>query len=248
MIDIELVFRNYRCFGDEPTRLRISDGFTALVGVNNSGKSSLLRLLYEIRPLLNILARNQSGWTQGLMKGADIGAVWSPQLLGGERAFRADSENDIEMTFIVRDGPDGSVAISGEQLLLALHLLRDGRTTSELRDQSGTVLGQPGTPFNIGAQDFQPLLNAMSAAMGELADTMYVGPFRNAINIGAQQSYYDIQTGDAFVRAFAAYKSGPDPSQNEAVFQLIEELRRIFDFRSLDINAAPDSQTLQLTA
>lgn len=86
------------------------------------------------------------------------------------------------------------------------------------------------------------------AAARELADTMYIGPFRNAINVGAQAPYYDIQTGDAFVKTFAAYKAGPDPSQNEAVFQLLEEIRRIFGFSSLDINAAPDGQTLQLMA
>lgn len=76
---------------------------------------------------------------------------------------------------------------------------------------------------------------------------MYIGPFRNAINIGAQQAYYDIQTGDAFVSAFADFKSGSNPRNNESVAQLIEELRRIFGFRSLDINATPDYKALQLT-
>ena len=51
MIDVELRLRNYRCFGDEPVRIRIKDGFTALVGTNNSGKSSLRRILYELRQL-----------------------------------------------------------------------------------------------------------------------------------------------------------------------------------------------------
>ena len=53
MIDIELALSNYRCFCDEPVRIRIKDGFTALVGTNNSGKSSLLRMPYELRNLFN---------------------------------------------------------------------------------------------------------------------------------------------------------------------------------------------------
>lgn len=50
MIEFEITIKNYRCFSDErPTQLMIKDGFTALIGVNNSGKSSLLRFFYEIR-------------------------------------------------------------------------------------------------------------------------------------------------------------------------------------------------------
>jgi recombinational DNA repair ATPase RecF len=56
MFDIELSVRNYRCFGDEPSRIRISDGFTALIGINNSGKSSLLRLPYELRRLFGLIS------------------------------------------------------------------------------------------------------------------------------------------------------------------------------------------------
>jgi hypothetical protein len=80
-----------------------------------------------------------------------------------------------------------------------------------------------------------------------LARCMYIGPFRNTINIGAQEDYFDLPVGDAFLRQFAAMKSGPDPLANEAVFQMIEELRRIFGFRSLDINTAPDNRSIQLT-
>ena len=44
---IELTLKNYRCFPDiSPARIVIEDGkWTAFVGVNNSGKSSLLRFI-----------------------------------------------------------------------------------------------------------------------------------------------------------------------------------------------------------
>ena len=49
-IEIDLTLKNYRCFVDEaPARITLKPGFTALVGKNNSGKSTLLRSIYEFR-------------------------------------------------------------------------------------------------------------------------------------------------------------------------------------------------------
>jgi ABC-type cobalamin/Fe3+-siderophores transport system ATPase subunit len=237
VIDIDLTIRNYRCFGDEPTHLRISDGFTAFVGVNNSGKSSLLRLLYEVRPLLQYLGSTRSPDVTNVYQGRRTGGrQWAPTLLDGERAFRTDAHRDIELDFIVRNGPRGPFVQGSEQVAFKIEYSPDGITSGELRTERGSVMER-----RIDPEPF-------AAAMRELADTLYVGPFRNAINVGAQQNYYDIQTGDAFVGTFAQYKSGGDPTQNEAVFHLIGELRRIFDFSSLDINASPDRKTLQLIA
>lgn len=45
-----VTLKNYRCFPDaHPCRLDLREGFTGLVGANNSGKSSLLRFFYEFR-------------------------------------------------------------------------------------------------------------------------------------------------------------------------------------------------------
>jgi AAA15 family ATPase/GTPase len=52
----ELTIKNYRCFPDEtPLEFEIGDGFTAFVGVNNSGKSAILRVFYEFRGLFQAL-------------------------------------------------------------------------------------------------------------------------------------------------------------------------------------------------
>ena len=59
-MEVELTLKNYRCFSDEnPVCISIRNGFTALVGVNNSGKSSLLRFFYEFRDLLAQLSTLQ---------------------------------------------------------------------------------------------------------------------------------------------------------------------------------------------
>ncbi len=77
---------------------------------------------------------------------------------------------------------------------------------------------------------------------------LYVGPFRNAISVSQGQQYYDLQIGTGFVSTFAGYKSGTEPNQAEAVVALVDEIRRIFGYRTLEINPAADTQTLQIVA
>ena len=56
-MEIELTIKNYRCFSDEkPARILIKPGFTAFLGINNSGKSSLLKFFYEFRNLFQQLS------------------------------------------------------------------------------------------------------------------------------------------------------------------------------------------------
>src|SRR4051812_42750459 len=53
---VAIELKNYRCFPDAaPARWTLGPGFTALVGTNNSGKSSLLRFFHEFRSLFGAL-------------------------------------------------------------------------------------------------------------------------------------------------------------------------------------------------
>ncbi len=58
---------NYRCFsGIHSATLDLSNGYTALVGINNSGKSSLIRIFYELRITLSRIASNDARGEEGL--------------------------------------------------------------------------------------------------------------------------------------------------------------------------------------
>jgi hypothetical protein len=220
-MDIEVTLRNYRCFGNEPVSIRIKDGFTALVGTNNSGKSSLLRMPHELRPLFSILTTITSNPSQQLLYGTNAQGVWAPNVGPGERVFRTGANRPVEVEIIVRDGPAGQFALNGNQLCFAVTYGRQSVTSTTLKDEDGTVIASAEQPLSRPdppAVDFAPFTSAMQ----ELARAMYVGPFRNAINIGGRGSYYDIQVGQEFIRAFAAYKSGPQPDQNEAVYNLTQ--------------------------
>lgn len=51
---LSLTLKNYRPFAlDAPVTLELSEGITFLLGVNNVGKSALLRSFFELRPVMN---------------------------------------------------------------------------------------------------------------------------------------------------------------------------------------------------
>ncbi|MFG1605885.1 ATP-dependent endonuclease [Actinoplanes sp. NPDC049265] len=245
MLDIDIAVRNFRCFGDDPVKFSIRDGFTALVGTNNSGKSSLLRLIYELRPFFSVFNKNTPiGEASQMLLHAKPWNVNSFGVLPGERPWRAGENRDIEISFTVNDGPAGAFADHGEVLTYQFDFQKGGRVTPRILSGNQVLYG-PGSGMQPDVRE--SIFNPFIFAMNVLEDTMYVGPFRNAINIGTQANYFDIQIGSAFVERFAEYKSGYDPDSNEAVAILLDEIRRIFGFQALDINPNPEMNALQLT-
>ncbi|PSO19080.1 hypothetical protein C7G42_12260 [Bradyrhizobium sp. MOS003] len=86
----------------------------------------------------------------------------------------------------------------------------------------------------------------MIGCFGKLR-TLYVGPFRNIINVGARTDYFDIQIGDAFVAQFRELKTGPNKRTSIGIQRLIDDVKRIFEFDSLAIDPSHDNQSLHIT-
>lgn len=89
--------------------------------------------------------------------------------------------------------------------------------------------------------EWEPVL----ALWRDLSQTSYIPSFRNAINVGTNNQYFDIQTGQSFIQMWQQLKSGPTKSQNEAILKLTDDVRQIFKFPTLEINPAADGTTLQ---
>jgi hypothetical protein len=96
-------------------------------------------------------------------------------------------------------------------------------------------------------------VNPQSADLSELWDitrllssTLYVGPFRNAINVGGTD-YLDIQIGDAFIKQFRGLKTGPSKKDSNDIQRLTENICKIFEFQALDIIPSADDSSLHIT-
>lgn len=61
-MNINITVSNYRCFSETPVRFSLKKGLQSFVGINNSGKSCLLRLFYELRGIFAVLSDHQYIW------------------------------------------------------------------------------------------------------------------------------------------------------------------------------------------
>src|SRR5437762_920773 len=96
-MDIKITLKNYRCFQDtKPVSFVLRSGFTSFVGVNNAGKSSLLKFFYELRPLFKILAQPTGNLSQAASNSSQ-GLGQSPSIKDTQEIFCNLNERDLKL-------------------------------------------------------------------------------------------------------------------------------------------------------
>ena len=250
-MDVEVTVSNYRCFSDEPVRFALRKGLHAFVGVNNSGKSCLLRLFYELRNVFASMCNQQQVWN----------SVQSPQAYSlmpmvkdPSEIFFDRNERDLVIGFEMKQGPVGR-AIGPNRFEIVIprgtsnwsaRIHAEGWTVPpggvNLRNEGDGNMTVVRSPEGAPAVALKPV-----ADLGNMLRRMlYLGPFRNAVNVGGSGDYYDIQIGQPFINQWKTLKTGYQKKSSEATYKLTDDIRRIFGFDSLDINASDDGQNLQL--
>lgn len=254
-MDIELTLKNYRCFEDsKPARIRIRDGFTAFIGVNNSGKSSLLRFLYEFR--------NVFGWLMPAGNSIFAGALYQltcpPEVLDPDELFCNMNDRDLmvemevipEDNAVARNGPvcarRMTIGVSRSNRIISIRDLeptedRNGTNALYYPGQGPIVLRQ-GQTGAVPIADISLLLDACAA----LREALYIGPFRNAINVGGNPGYFDIQVGQAFIEIWSQWSTGPIKRNIVAAQRVVEDIKHIFGYSDFHVSPSSDHQTLQL--
>jgi hypothetical protein len=117
-----ITLRNYRCFV-APAVFEFAPGFTAFVGVNNAGKSALIRFLVEFRQLFEILQHRDILSNRLSDKGAHslvtpLAGTLRPSELLGELSFSSQKEMGLNQILLV-EGPTEVKVI--QQLLRTKH-------------------------------------------------------------------------------------------------------------------------------
>lgn len=247
-----LSVKNYRPFGDSPARVTVEPGFTAFVGPNNCGKSSLLKLAYECRDIWehlkdrNTLVNFAKGTPHFAIKGVgdplEIFHDRNDRPLVIEISFPPGVPQGIakaELT-LHRPGPGGN------HVPTTLRIYSAGYD-EPLQDCSSVTTTIHGTTVEaVQARDARVLdVRPLTAFAFDLLSSTYVGPFRNAITEG-KATYFDLVIGTSFIEQWHEMKTGTSRQDNERAVRVEDDIARIFGFDALEINAAESNQTLQV--
>ena len=251
-MDVEITVKNYRCFADErPATFALrSNGFTGFVGVNNSGKSSLLKMFFELRDVFGHLSNPKDVIRKVRAQTESAFSIKQP-ISDKNEIFHNGNDRDITLGIKTKPPLDADYKSVTE---LHVTIPRNENTYKsdfpEFRD--GELLDDSisrGLSIHVQREGKQPSwysLEPLCQAMAVLSQAMYIGAFRNAINVGTNENYFDIQIGQSFIQRWRAYKTGSVIDQNLAAIRLQADIKRIFRFESLEINPTPDDKSLHL--
>lgn len=248
---LKLTIKNYRCFPDQkPARITLNSGFTALVGPNNAGKSSFLRFFYELREFFRQMSDLNS--LTLLLRGGQQSFGYPSSVKDLSELFCDMNERDMGLEF--EFPATRQIQIGGAPLISDVHVRIARPTTTfmasffdqarQMPQSNSTVFHGTTAVLNPGgpAMELAPLVEAAKS----LANTLYIGAFRNVINTGTNENYFDIQVGQSFVQTWRTYKTGDQRSSNLAALKVTADIQKIFGFKSLEINPAPGDTTLQI--
>ncbi len=252
--NFHLTVKNYRCFPDNrPVHVSIRNGFTAFVGVNNSGKSSLLKMFYELRNLFALLS-NPSNFLHALRN--PDGDDFSPAAIQDiNEIFCNTNMRDIYLEIKLNAGLNNKQndGVLPEKIVVTITRGKTRYTPQIfLPDNKSLDTKNPNITSTLVKNDYIKVedtlvdMKAYYQIFKALSETVYIGPFRNAVNIGANEDYYDMTIGQKFITLWDSYKSGKTKANIEAALRLSEDIRHIFRFNTLDINASADNQTLHV--
>ena len=264
IMNFDLTVQNYRCFPDSyPFRLRIGPGFTGIIGVNNSGKSSILKFFYEFRNLFTSFVENNDYATSVLTRQSHVDFP-NTVLDKNEEVFANQSDGDL----FIRLTPT-SVTLPHDGNYDPLDVCLELKVTRKNPYCSGRVYLGPEfiefvEPEELVWKTYEPLnqrfiiewtprrleidLSEHFRIIDSLRRSLFIPSFRNAINIGGRSNYYDINIGEQFIGSWANYKGDTNnKSQSRAARQVEIQIRDIFGFDDFAINASSDRSTLTLS-
>lgn len=248
-----IAVHNYRCFDyDNPMILEFRDDVTALLGINNAGKSTCLRFFYEFRWLfmsfldkrnLNMILEHQVTHTyraQNLTDAQEIFCNRNEKEIYIELRFRY--LNEISTSYlrpnrvgivVPRDTMNNTVInfYIGDGPPLRFHKEKAAESASPIRALDDTRVAD---------------LSAIIQFMRILKESCYLGAFRSLQGASEAESYYGVNIGTALIRLWAELKQGTDRSSRRIANRVQGDISSVFGLDNLEINAALDGSELQL--
>lgn len=205
----------------------------AFIGPNNGGKSAFLKMFFELRNVWSYFRERVEYLSSGRGDAAELGMIG---LDDPSEIFCDGNTRGIEVELAV-----GQAYPTPE----SVPYLERVRLSCLRAPQANAWRCEP--MFNRAEDDVLADGSVMESILKDLQNALYVGPFRNATTDGAGY-YYDMSVGAACVDAFRAWKNGASKAHTRLMETVTEDLRDLFGFRKLEINASVDGKAFQVLA
>jgi ABC-type cobalamin/Fe3+-siderophores transport system ATPase subunit len=230
---IDVTLTHYRCFHDTaPVTFSLEPGKTiALVGVNNAGKSALLRFFYEFKQVLSSCA--SGSWS---------GAGFIPDTVN--EIISEPSDPNIGTRYGLGDVSD---LYPNRSLSKPIQFAFDCNGTSCIFEISQISRHR--------SHSLRKIMRSSSGVTGVDADaivqfqnTLYFGAHRNLVNEGAGGgAYFDLSVGTAFTNEWDYLKNGMDSQNAQNALKAEKLIADLLNWPSLSINASNDKKQIYLT-
>jgi len=231
-MNIEFSIKNYRCFSDRsPTRLKLCRGASALVGANNVGKSTLLRLFYELRPLFQKTSSSPEACLSLFEQGFPL-----PPPLGiasREDLFHQGNFHDIVITLrffnpLILDKFPWAQEIS---VILP-------REQGPVQAQFKSFNHQLDT-----LEHYPKVLAAWREVFLNLSRTIYAGSFRG-LATQANHGGYDLRNGKDFINLYREMAEPRRAELTNAPARLEAEVKNLFRLNHFSLISPGHDQPL----
>jgi predicted ATP-dependent endonuclease of OLD family len=208
----KITFKNYRNIPfDNPITLEIKQGITFILGINNIGKSNILKFFYEFNGLKDFINQpivNQIAF--GTKDSIPVSQILNQKNHTRDLEIKLDVNNVIfDFKFKPQNNDYSSLALSG------------------------TCTKQNSEDQTINSEELGVFTELFS-------NTLYIGSFRNA-SFNSTGTYYNIQIGTQFVTTWNQWANGQDAIKRNKISELVNELKELFDFAIFEISVNPES-------
>jgi energy-coupling factor transporter ATP-binding protein EcfA2 len=246
MYTVNVTLKNYRIFKD-PVRFSIGNHITAILGPNNSGKSTALKLFYEFRNIITGL-QDLATFKHAVSSGDFHGGSY-PGVDDAEELFNNDSDGPTTVEFSIC--PDNSEC-RNETHLLDFSFTRN-RGSESWHFSFGQVkkLTCPRVQLNVD-QDWIVYgitkvanFSIFKDFASKIGKSIYFGSSRTLIHASAGQ-YLGQAIGTDFINTWNQWKNGVNKAQNQSILRITDDIQRIFGFKRLDINSSADNRSMRL--
>ena len=227
---IDVTLTHYRCFQDTaPVKFSLEPGKTiALVGINNAGKSALMRFFYELKQVL--INYGSGSWTS-----KNLAEGWTTKPNPSDPAFgvRYGLGDHLDLY------PNRDASIP---LRFAIGYLGD---VCEFEISEHPINHPHGLTKNFF---FASQLGSNLDIIHQLQNTLYFGAHRNLVNDGAGGgTYFDLSVGTAFTNEWDHLKNGMGTQSAHDALKAEKLISNLLNWLSLSINASSDKKQIYLT-